>query len=133
MHTAGAPAAIQLTADRKIIHADGKDLSFITIEVLDKNGYPVPEADNIMNCMVSGQGLLVAMDNGYQADTSSFKSPSKKCWMGKSLAIVQSAGKQGNITVRVSSPGLTPASLTLKVCSGSPGLRNRSRKRASTK
>jgi len=133
MHTAGAPAAIQLTADRKIIHADGKDLSFITIEVLDKNGYPVPEADNSMNCIVSSQGLLVAMDNGYQADSSSFKSPDKKCWMGKAIAIVQSAGKQGNITVRVSSPGLAPASLTLKACSGSPGLRNRSRKWASTK
>jgi len=133
MHTAGAPAAIQLTADRKIIHADGKDLSFITIEVLDKNGHPVPEADNSMNCVVSGQGLLVAMDNGYPADTSSFKSPSKKCWMGKALVIVQSAGKQGNITVRVYSPGLAPAGLTLKARSGSPGLRNRSRKWASTK
>jgi len=101
--------------------------------VLDKNGHPVPEADNSINCIVSGQGLLVAMDNGYPADTSSFKSPSKKCWMGKALVIVQSAGKQGNITVRVSSPGLAPAGLTLKACSGSPGLRNRSRKWASIK
>jgi beta-galactosidase len=114
MHTAGAPASIQLHADRNIIHADGKDLSFITISVLDENGYPVPEAANIVSCTVNGVGVLAGMDNGYQADTSSFRNTSKKCWMGKALAIVQSAGKQGNITVRVFSPGLVPASLTLK-------------------
>jgi len=114
VHTAGEPASIQLNADRTIINADGKDLSFITISILDKNGYPVPAANNLVSCAVAGVGFLAAMDNGYQADTSSFKMSSKRCWMGKAMAIVQSAGKQGNITVRVSSPGLVPASLTLK-------------------
>jgi beta-galactosidase len=114
MHTAGEPASIHLRADRKIINANGKDISFITISIVDQKGYPVPEANNNINCIVTGRGLLVALDNGYQADTSSFKNSSKKCWMGKLSAIVQSDGKQGNITVRVSSPGLAPASLTLK-------------------
>src|SRR5207302_1933839 len=46
--TAGTPAKIQLTADRKTIKADGEDLSFITVKILDKDGNPVPRADNLV-------------------------------------------------------------------------------------
>jgi len=114
LHTAGAPAKIQLTADRRTIKADGKDLSFITIRILDKEGNPVPNADNLLTCSISGGGLIKATDNGYQADTSSFQNPVRKCWKGMALAIVQSTGKQGNITLTVSAAGLPPAVLMLK-------------------
>ncbi len=114
IHTAGAPAAIRLKADRSTIKTGGKDLSFITAQILDKQGYPVPDADNLLSFSVDGAGTLAATDNGYQADTSSFKTASRKCWKGLALAIVQSSQKQGNITVSVSSPGLKPAVITLK-------------------
>ena len=114
IHTAGVPAKIQLQADRSNIKADGKDLSFVTVTVLDKNGYPVPDADNLLTFSVEGSGGLAATDNGYQADTTSFQSAQRKCWKGMALAVVRAAEKQGNITLKVSSPGLAPAVLRLK-------------------
>ena len=114
IHTAGAPAQISMSADRKRIKADGKDLSFITVRVLDKDGFAVPEADNTVTFSIDGAGTVAATDNGYQADTSSFQSLHRKCWKGMALAIVQSTTKQGNITLSATAPGLAPASITLK-------------------
>jgi beta-galactosidase len=58
--------------------------------------------------------MLAATDNGYQADTTSFQSPQRKCWNGMALAILRATEKQGNITLRVSCAGLAPAVLQLK-------------------
>jgi beta-galactosidase len=114
IRTADKAARIELIADRKIINADGKDLSFITARVLDKNGNLVPDADHLLRFTVSGAGIIAATDNGYQADTSSFQSHERACWKGMALAIVRSSGKQGNITLRATADGLQPAFLTLK-------------------
>ncbi|MEP6746775.1 MAG: beta-galactosidase GalB [Bacteroidota bacterium] len=114
IHTAGAPASIQLTADRKTIKADGKDLSFVTVRILDDAGNPVPGADNLISFTIKGAAVIAATDNGYQADTTSFKSHERKCWKGMALSIIQSSSKQGNITLRASSPNLVPAVLVLK-------------------
>jgi beta-galactosidase len=112
--TAGLPVKIQLTADRSTIKSDGKDLSFITVRVLDKNGNLVPDSDNFIEFSVAGSGKIVGTDNGYQADTVSLKSNKRKCWKGMSLVIIQSSGKKGNITLKAISPGLQPAVLALK-------------------
>jgi beta-galactosidase len=112
--TAGKPAKIQLIADRSAIKADGKDLSYITVRIVDKNGNLVPGADNLLNFNVTGTGSLAATDNGYQADTVSFKSTVRKCWKGMALAIIKSSEKKGNITLTVSGKGLQSAVLTLK-------------------
>lgn len=114
IHTAGAAARIELVADRTAIHADGKDLSFVTARIVDKDGNLVPDADNTLTWKVGGAAFLAATDNGYQADTVSFKSAVRKCWKGLALGIVQNNAKKGNITVLVSSPGLPPASITLR-------------------
>lgn len=112
--TAGKPYKIELLADRKLIKADGKDLSFVTVRILDKAGNLVPDADNLIKFSVAGAGSLAATDNGYQADTMSFKSNNRKCWKGIALAIIKSTEKKGNITLKVSSSGLLPASIVLK-------------------
>ncbi|MBL7742190.1 MAG: DUF4982 domain-containing protein, partial [Chitinophagaceae bacterium] len=114
IRTAGKPARIQLTADRAFVRADDKDLAFITVRVVDINGNTVPGADNLIRFSVSGNGILAGTDNGYQADTVSLKSPERKCWKGMALAIIQSAGKKGNITLKADSAGLLPAVLSLK-------------------
>ncbi|HEY6505380.1 MAG TPA: sugar-binding domain-containing protein [Chitinophagaceae bacterium] len=112
--TAGKPAKIELVADRKAIKADGKDLSFVAVRVLDKNGNLVPDADNLIKFSVSGAGIIAGTDNGYQADTLSLKSHNRKCWKGMALVIIQSSGKKGNITLRADSTGLLPVFLSLK-------------------
>jgi beta-galactosidase len=114
IHTAGVPARVELTADRSLIDADGKDLSFVTARIVDKNGYPVPGADTKIRFSISGAGTIAATDNGYQADTVSFRSHERKCWKGMALAIVKSKEKQGNITLKATAAGILPATITLK-------------------
>jgi beta-galactosidase len=112
--TAGKPARIELTADRKTIKANGKDLAFITARVVDKDGNTVPDADNEIEFSVRGNGTVVGTDNGYQADTISLKSNKRKAWKGLALAIIQSSLKKGNSTLTASAKGLPVASVVLK-------------------
>lgn len=112
--TAGEPAQIKLVADKRELKATAIDLSFITVKILDRNGNLVPEADNLIEFSISGNGKIAGTDNGYQADTISLKSTRRKCWKGLALAIIQSSEKKGNITLTASSPGLPPASIILR-------------------
>lgn len=112
--TTGAPATIQLIADRTKLKANGKDLSFITIKLLDKDGRLVPDADKLVHVTVIGAGSLAGTDNGYQADSISLKSPQRKTWKGMALAIIQANVKKGNITVLVKAEDFKEAVITLK-------------------
>jgi beta-galactosidase len=114
VRTAGPAMKIELTADRSMIKADGKDLSFITVRVMDKDGNVVPDSNNLIEFSIAGAGNIAGTDNGYQADTVSLKSYKRNCWKGLALVIVQSSGKKGNITLKATSAGLHSAVLTLK-------------------
>jgi beta-galactosidase len=116
MTTAGAAAQVKLTADRTEIAADGRDLVFITADIQDGSGVFVPTATSSVTFAVSGAGKLVAVDNGNPIDTTSYVSPTRKAFSGKVLAIVQSTGTPGQITVTATSSGLTQgtASATAK-------------------
>jgi len=113
IHTAGAPAKIELIADRKSIKADGKDLSFITVKILDKDGNVVPDAENTVNFKVSGPGFINAVDNGDPVSHDPFKASYRKAFHGLALAIVQTQEKAGTITFTATSEGLTPATVVL--------------------
>jgi beta-galactosidase len=104
--TAGKPARIELTVDKTNLKADGKDLSFVTVKILDRIGNLIPNADNLIEFSIRGNGVLAGTDNGYQADTFSLKSNKRKCWNGLALAIIQSTEKKGNITLTATSPGV---------------------------
>ncbi|WP_276484245.1 glycoside hydrolase family 2 TIM barrel-domain containing protein [Paraflavitalea pollutisoli] len=112
--TAGAPYRLELVPDRKIIHADGKDLCFVTIRVLDEKGSIVQDANPSIRIKVGNRGRLVAMDNGYQADLDSFKANPRKAYNGLCLAVIQSDEFAGPITIEASSPGLQGASVTIR-------------------
>ena len=112
MRTAAAAARIALSADRSTIRADGLDLVFITGDIQDASGAIVPSAESSVSFAVSGPGRLVGVDNGNPVDTSSYKGASRKAFSGKVLAIVQSTGTPGRITVTATSSGLTMGSAT---------------------
>ncbi len=114
IRTAGAAARIELLSDKRTVRADGKDLFFITVRLLDRAGNLVTGADKMLSFTVSGSGILAGTDNGYPADTLSLKSANRKTWKGQALAIIQNNGKKGNITLTVSAGGLGKASITLK-------------------
>lgn len=112
--TSGRPVSLSLTADRTVLTADGTDLSFITVEALDADGYPVPVADNMINFSVEGCGFIAGTDNGDPTDHLSLKKPERKLFNGKALAVVQSNGKKGNIELRATADGLKSTSINIK-------------------
>ena len=113
VRTADAPAKIVLKADRQSIKADGTDLSFVTVKVVDKNGALVPAADNLVKFEVTGPGSIVGVDNGNQISHESFKANQRKAFHGMALVIVQSKPKAGRIVLKAIADNLAPASVVL--------------------
>ena len=113
VRTAGAPARILLEPDRAVIAADGRDLSFITVTVLDDAGTLVPDADQLVTFTVEGEGRLVGVDNGSQTSLESFKGSARRAFNGMCLAVVQSRRSAGEIKVTGSSGGLAGASVKI--------------------
>ena len=113
LKTAGEPARLRLTPDRTTMTADGQSLTFITVEVVDKQGTPVPEAAISCEAIVKGAGTLLAFASADLKDTEPYTSPRVKTWKGRALLVVRSTQKKGSVSVSIRSP-LPTASLTLK-------------------
>ena len=111
--TAGKPYKLSLKADRSKIIADGEDLSFVTIEVVDKNGVVVPKANNLVKFSIKGEGFIAGVDNGNPVSLESFKAAQHKAMNGKALCILQSNGKKGPITLTATAEGLQPVSIQI--------------------
>lgn len=114
INTAGAPAKLLLKADRTAISANGEDLSFVTVTVVDKDGNVVPTANNLIQFKVSGEGFIAGVDSGDPVTHESFKGVSHTALNGLALAIVQSTNKAGTITLTASSNGLPSSTITLQ-------------------
>jgi len=113
IRTAEQPAKILLEPDRRIIKADGADLSFVTVKVVDQNGTIVPQADNLVTFEVSGEGIIAGVDNGSEISHESFKANHRKAFHGHCLAIIQSRGRKGTIVLKATAQGLEPASTVI--------------------
>jgi beta-galactosidase len=113
VRTAEAPARIVLVPDRWTIKADGTDLSFVTVKVVDKNGTVVPAADNLIKFEVTGQGWIVGVGNGNQISHEPFKASQRKAFHGMGLTIVQAKRRPGQIVLQATAGNLAPASIVL--------------------
>ncbi|MFJ1434487.1 DUF4982 domain-containing protein [Capnocytophaga canimorsus] len=112
--TAGKPHSLRLTADRNVITANGKDLSFITIEAVDKDGNLCPNVNDLVTFKVSGAGTYRAAANGDATSTNQFHLPKMHLFNGKLVAIVQSSKKAGEITFEAKSKGLKSSVIKVK-------------------
>jgi beta-galactosidase len=113
IHTAGEPAKIMISADRKTLNGDGKDLSFVTVKIVDKDGNIVPNADNLVNFKVNGQAFIAGVDNGDPVSHDPFKTDYRKAFHGLALAIIQTKETKGYATVTAESNGLESATVVL--------------------
>ena len=112
--TAGAPAAIRLTPDRATISADGYDLSYVTVDVVDAEGNLCPWAENEIAFEVDGSAFNAGVDNGSPISLERFKDNKRKAFYGKALIILQNNGTDGPATLRATSAGLAPAEITIQ-------------------
>ena len=113
LKTADEPARLRLTPDRTVMTADGQSLTFVTIEVLDKQGALVPEAAIPCEASVKGAGTLLAFASADLKDTEPYISPRVKTWKGRALLVVRSMQKGGSVSVTIKS-SLPTVSLSLK-------------------
>lgn len=115
IRTAGEPAALRLTADRKVLMADGRDLSFITVDVVDADGNLCPLADNLVQFEVSGPAFIAGVDNGCQTSMESFKAPLRQAFHGKCLVVVQNDGHTGRAVLKATADGLRSDKVALSM------------------
>ena len=113
IHTAGKPDHIELVADRNEIKADGKDLSFVTVRVVDKEGNLCPDAQHLIKYAVKGAGTYRAGANGDPTSLELFHVPQMKVFNGMMTAVVQSTDKPGEITLTATGKGLKSGRLVL--------------------
>ena len=116
VRTAGKPHHIVLTpANTRQLKADGDDLLYVTVQVADKDCNIVPTAENMVKFAVKGAGTFEATANGDPKCLLPFQNPEMKLFSGAATMIVRSADNPGEVTVRATSPGLKPATLTIPV------------------
>lgn len=115
LQTAGRPAAIRLTPDRKQIHSSRNDLSYVRVEVVDARGLVVPNAEIPVDFALSGPATLVGVGNASPSDMASFQQPRRKTFRGVCLLILRPQGKTGTVTVQAKATGLRAASATILI------------------
>jgi beta-galactosidase len=97
-----------------VIAADGRDLSFVTVKVLDDAGTVVPNADNLIKFGIAGEGRIVGADNGLQTSDEPFRANYRGAFNGLCLAVLQSNEKSGSITLSARSDGLRESSIVVE-------------------
>lgn len=115
IHTAGKPYQIKLTADRNYIKADGKDLAYITVEVVDKEGNVCPDVNDLVQFEVKGAGKFRASANGDATSLDLFHEPKMHLFNGKLMAIVQASEKTGEIIFKAKSQKIKGNQIKIQV------------------
>ncbi|MBT3382808.1 MAG: glycoside hydrolase family 2 protein [Prolixibacteraceae bacterium] len=114
VHTAGKPHHLELSADKNIINADGKDLSYITVSVVDKDGNFCPNAANQLNFEVSGAGKFKVVCNGDATSLEMFHLPTMKAFSGKLVVTVQALKEAGDIVLKIKGKDLITGEINIR-------------------
>jgi beta-galactosidase len=114
MVTAGKPYKLVLEPDRKIINADGNDISFVTVSVVDKDGNVCPAAAEQLTFSVKGNGVYRAACNGDATSLEMFHLPTMKTFSGKLVVLVQAGNEAGNIELTVSGKNVRGGKVVLE-------------------
>jgi beta-galactosidase len=114
VYTAGEPAALCLISDKECLTSHGQDLAYITVQVVDAQGHLVPNARQLVELQVEGEGKLTGVDNGHPANEDSYRGNRIHTHNGLALAVVQSTQQAGEITIVAVVDGLPPCRIALK-------------------
>ena len=113
LKTAGQPAKIKLTPDRTMLVANGQDLSYVVVEIVDRNDIRHPKADNLVTFQLSGPGTIAGVGNANPVSLESYQRPQRRAWHGKALVIIKTAKTPGKIILKAISSGLTAATVEI--------------------
>ncbi len=118
--TAEKAAKLRVAADRTVLQADGEDLSFVTVEVVDANGRPDLHADQEVQFEINGPGTIAAVGNGDGQDADSYHSNQRKLFQGRAMVVIRASRQAGAISLTAKSTGLSDGSLTIDAKAAQP-------------
>ena len=116
LSTADEPASLRLTADKTVMQADGQDLIFVTVEVIDSKGRVCPDAAVACEATVKGAGTLLAFASADLKDTEPYTSPHVKTWKGRALLAVRSSKTKGKVQLSVKAAKPLPTATVTLLC-----------------
>lgn len=114
IQTATKAAQLKLEADRNILKADGKDIAFVTVSLMDKKGNFSPAKDQQLQFTVKGNGTFKAVANGNPASLESFQQPTMQTFSGKLVVLVETTNNPGSITLEVKGKNLKTKTIKLE-------------------
>ena len=114
LQTAGKPARIMLTSDRARLSSDWEEVAFVTVQIVDKDGVLIPDAQDKISFSMTGPGVIAAVDNGDLISHESFQSAERRLYRGRCLAIVRAVGNGGPITLTASAIGYPSTNLLIE-------------------
>jgi beta-galactosidase len=114
VQTAGAASKIMLTPDRTEISADGDDLSYVKVEIVDQDGRVCPNADNLVKFSIEGEGTIAGVGNGNPVSHEFFKASERTAFHGLALVVLRSTDKTGEIKLNATSEGLMDSGIMIK-------------------
>ncbi|MBL7110763.1 MAG: DUF4982 domain-containing protein [Bacteroidales bacterium] len=115
LETAAEPVEIILTADHSELKADGQDLSYVVVELVDEEGVRNPKSQNLIEFEIEGPGTIAAVGSSNPFGLESFRLPKRQAYQGRCLVIVKAAREPGEIILTASSEGLIPAKMSIVV------------------
>ena len=101
IHTAGQPHHLQLSIDYQ-----GKNTTFVKVEVVDENGSRCPWAEN--QVFFDTDATIIGVDNGNQTSLERFKDNKRKAFFGRCFVVLDGHG-----TLKAKSYGLPTATIKL--------------------
>ena len=114
LKTTGTPVALRLVSDRGSATADGKDLVYVTAELVDAEGQVVYDSQRTVRFSIEGEGSILACGNACPNDMESFRNSSPRLYNGRAQAIVKTTRTAAGFTLRVSADGLPTQELTVR-------------------
>jgi len=114
LQTAGDAAKMKLTTDRKEILANMQDLSYITVEITDKDGIFQPNANDRLQFKIEGPGIIAGVGNADLKDWEPYTGNTRKAWKGRALVVIKSTQGVGDIQLTVTSAKLKEATIKIK-------------------
>ena len=115
VRTAGKPYRVVMQADRNVINADGEDISFVNVKLVDKAGNFCPVEDREISFTVKGAGVFKAVANGNAASLESFQLPRMKLFSGQLTALVQAGEEPGTIVLEAKAKGVQSGRIEILV------------------
>lgn len=109
----GIPARLALTAYKTTVDVTTDDLVFVTCEVQDKDGVPVPTASSAVTFTCTG-GTVLGTDNGNAACVEPMRANTKSAFSGKVLCVCRHDGHAGALIVTATANGLSAGAITIK-------------------